>query len=262
MSNPDNSDGVVRQLVRGREALAEFRYIFGLRARSLKDVERLKQWAVDGDEDLAAAAGCGRYFDVKICRVARPSVCLTLGLIAFVIALYVSTFASVGLATRSEVLVSVKDTSQWFWLSTEQAVHTDPLRWYRNVLNEVVPERYIREDCAAYQAARGTSTKEELGLICAGLLHPQLDTFVEKSLKEQREYLAGLSALLGWLLFLTISSLWSIQSANNLLRRLPSYDHPRPTPPLSIRFCAYWAKFGQSISSISRVLRARFSSRF
>lgn len=62
MSNVELSE-----LVQQRDDLVRFRFVFGIRARTVMQAERSGQWAKEHNEDLADIATCSTLFDLEKC---------------------------------------------------------------------------------------------------------------------------------------------------------------------------------------------------
>ena len=64
-------DPDVNRLIQQRDDLVKFRFVFGIRARTLLQAQRIREWSTKHNEDLADIRACARYFDIEECELAK-----------------------------------------------------------------------------------------------------------------------------------------------------------------------------------------------
>jgi hypothetical protein len=220
ISSPDPSEGLVRDLVRERENLVKFRYIFGIRAQTLNDVERLKQWSHANDADLSAIAACGSHFDVRTCKVTSPSVARGFGLFVLVAAFYLGAVASGDVAIKHEALVSLEGSSRWFWLTSSKAVEVESPLWRWLTSNEAAPKQYTLVDCQEFETAQGLNTTGDEGRLCAGFRKgAELNDFIQDGVKKQRYFFGSFGLAFLSLAIATLRGLNRVGAARHFSKR-------------------------------------------
>jgi len=74
MRRSRSTDREISKWIESRERLMDFRYFFGVQARTLAQARRIGRWALEMDEDLDAVARCGDHFDREHCRLDRERI--------------------------------------------------------------------------------------------------------------------------------------------------------------------------------------------
>ena len=67
------TDREISRLIETRDRLTRFRFIFGLRARTLAQAKRVAKWSEVYDEELADIKTCGRFFNRETCSLVVKS---------------------------------------------------------------------------------------------------------------------------------------------------------------------------------------------
>lgn len=188
------ADREVDELLQAREGLIKFRFFFGLPVRTLDQAKQVGAWAKANGEELGDVRACGNLFDLETCDLKRDAIpSMGMQVLKLVsMCLLVAIMASTALmAVRSAALLQFKASGTWFWLDGSSAQTVAPWR----------SGRIDRQACSATAALAssqdGFSDSERTSL-CGFFADPELDAFVQATVKRQRAMLAFILAYLMW----------------------------------------------------------------
>ena len=194
------SDRDIGRLVESRDRLIRFRFIFGVRARTLAQAKRVGKWSEQNDEELSDIKACGELFDLEACELKEQDIPSSYALIAK--AVCIAAMVLVVLATLlgtwpNKALLQFTDSRVWFWLSPTGATtfNGKPLLSSQACGN--------RPD----QVPIHRLTTLEVQALCEAFRKPGNEAFVRETVSQQRLAFGWIGGTFSWLAFLTWASL-------------------------------------------------------
>lgn len=223
-------DPQVRRVIAAQSSLMSFRFMTGIAANTLQDAQRVADLAKDHNIPLALIAEAGRYFDpsqLKVDAKRSPKPALQKVKIACfgVLLLIAMSFGVV--IPQSHVLVSLKDTGTWVWLSDTSA----------NAFGPALDERTRRFDISSCPSGSSATelNEEDQTILCGIWGDPEAPPVLAEMLREQRLTfsLALLPMILG--IWMVVLSFRRGEAARRLLEMLmrPKTDECTASAPPS-----------------------------
>lgn len=120
----DVEDNMIRKSLRDQAALVSFRVAHGVRVHTLEDAKSLITFSDNNNVSLRLIARAGRAFDQKKLSVVPkrvPSRILLLVPMVVLLLCFIAAAVLVVASASSSILVSVKATGTWVWLSENDA---------------------------------------------------------------------------------------------------------------------------------------------
>lgn len=194
------SDPEVRAFINEQTSLMSFRFVTGIRVRTLEHARQLIQWTHRHDVEMRTVSLCGEYFDLDLRQVRvhkLPSPQMQAGkLLLFAIVVF-AAFVGMAGAYTDRAILKFKESNRWFIMTTDQARVAWPLG--ANTIQ--------KGDCSANisaNAVRSAFTEKEVGLLCEVFSQDDSSKFVKEATKDQRQsfvFLAIAMVWAAWLLF-------------------------------------------------------------
>ncbi|MEH6461716.1 DUF6216 family protein [Chitinimonas sp. JJ19] len=218
----EHKDSPVSDFFHEQSVLMQFRFITGVRARTLKQAQALIAWARMHNEDVGAIATCGRYFDIEKVGLKEEEelpknwhlVC-RLGL---VLALLATTLAFTGLAGWNEALLLVKKSGTPFSLSSDYA---RPIGFGMGI---------SRSQCIDGKALpKNAFATEDAEVICELLRAANLNRYLEQTMLWQRIGFGFITLI--WIAYLWTAFVWLRQggAARDMLNRIRPKENVAPS---------------------------------
>ncbi|WP_144409367.1 DUF6216 family protein [Pseudoxanthomonas suwonensis] len=176
--NREISHPQIRAYIEEQDSLMAFRLSSGMRVKSATHADRAIAFVTARDLSPDLIRRVGDYFDADELRMAsRPSNLLKIWLF-FATAVLLLIFAIAGFASfEQRVLVSLKETGTWLWLSSSEAQAVRPaLLGDRPILS------FVECPKADFQ---GWSARD-VAILCSIRTNPALGPYIEKTRKRQR----------------------------------------------------------------------------
>lgn len=206
------TDREISRLIETRDRLTRFRFIFGLRARTLAQAKRVAKWSEVHDEELADIKACGRLFNLETCSVVKdeiPNDWVLFANVVFLALLAASALAMFGLMWPDKALLKFHESKTWIWMAPTSASHFNgmPLLAAESCNGPIVP------------AALGKVGPDEAKALCDAFAKPSNKTFVQDTIEEQRRAFGGLALILSVFATMAWMSLRAGVSARTMLSR-------------------------------------------
>lgn len=195
-----------------QEALFQFRFITGVRARTKHKAKQLIEWTRANNESMSHVAACGAYFDIEKVRLTenppknghlagRFVLCVILAAICLILI--------VGIV-QGRAITQVKKTGTLFLAAEADAI---PL-WGQG--------RIAREECEANVLTNSGFSPEDGKVVCSLFKSGGMGAFLRETVLAQR--LLGLVLLAEFSWFLWAIYVWMRQGMNakNMFARLRS----------------------------------------
>jgi hypothetical protein len=234
-------DEGIRQFMADQSSLMHFRFMNGIRVKSLRECNKLIEWARHQDVDMADVAACGQHFDRQRCEIKQPLPSVRARIVWFPVFVgsAISAMVMVGAVSTDRALASFKSTERHFWLRTQDARPLWPLD--APILRASECSKSTEHDLD------GAFTAEERQILCSSFTDAKdVANFVSRAVASQRWLFACLALLLLWLTLWSGGALKCIGSAERLMRQLesrikscpgdaPEQEHTAASPRASLQ---------------------------
>lgn len=180
-SEHEFKDPSIQSAIHDLTSLVAFRYITGIRVRSLAFATNLIEWTKQNQEDFATIATAGAYFDCEKLELRdqlptkSSRTAMAFGLIIVSLAFY--AIALIGLDSRAYFYF--KDSGKWFTATTTQ-IQSVPIPFLEDVIH-VNAER-----CEAKNVPVGHYSEKEVGYLCEFVSSPTMASKVTDAISIQR----------------------------------------------------------------------------
>ncbi|WP_206860579.1 DUF6216 family protein [Lysobacter changpingensis] len=174
-------DPVVRRVIAEQSSLMSFRFMTGVAADTLHDAQRISDLAKDGNIPLALIDAAGRYFNpaeltVDAKRLPKPAFQMV-KMVCFGVLLLIAMSFCVIIPQR-HVLVSLKETGTWLWLSDTSA----------NAFGPALDDRTRRFDVGSCPSGSSTTrvSERDQTILCGIWRDAKAAPVLTEMLREQR----------------------------------------------------------------------------
>lgn len=197
-------DPIIKKSIADQTALVSFRMTHGVKARTIRDAQNLSQFSDRTNIPLDLIGRSGWAFNLKTLslipsRVPHGAWLALPGILLFVLILSTAGFSAV--AASSKLLVSLKATDTWLWLSQEDARAVRPFG-DRAVINKASCDK--EQDAAEPPVG---FHKYDRKILCELWSDPALEKHFSKELPEQRITFLVAAAIFAWYAFMSFSLL-------------------------------------------------------
>ncbi|MFI5443736.1 DUF6216 family protein [Polaromonas sp. UC242_47] len=208
------SDPEVKAFIDEQTSLMSFRFVTGVRVKSLKDAQALIQWTRRNDIDMGAISLCGEYFDPDQRQVLvkkLPSKPMQGAKLLLAGSAVVAAYMSMLGIYNDYAVLKFKDSGRSFLASTEQA---------RALSFGVVAIQ--KSSCSNDKQAIPPKTEfseQETQVICKFLNEEASQIFIKKTVSEQRQSFGLLLIAMAWVAWSSLRAWLSGKLALRLARR-------------------------------------------
>jgi hypothetical protein len=214
-SDNEVTNPTIQSAIHDLTSLMAFRYITGIRVRSLAFAMGLIEWAKQNQEDLATIATAGAYFDCEKLQLKDrlPTKRARIGIavaVAFVTLVFY-VIALIGLDSRAYFYF--KDSGKWFTATTTE-IQSIGVPLLRETIHINV------ERCRTKTVATGHYSEEEVGGMCELLSSSNLIERVTETVSMQRVSALSFMTILACLFFYLFSLLKQAICIRDLEARL------------------------------------------
>lgn len=217
-------DSIIGQFLEDQTALMEFRFITGVRARTVEQTHAVIDWTRKNNEDIGDVAACGSYFDMEHIALKDkeklPSKWHFLGNFALILMLLVGVICLVTGVVSDSVGLQMKKSGVFFMLTAEGA---EPL-WSKSSLSKA-------QCLKANLPPDNPFSADDARIICEIFKDKSFTPYLKKSLKEQRIAIGMSIFILSWCCWMAICWLKRGSNARDMLLRL---DKKKVRTPLSL----------------------------
>lgn len=208
------SDPEVKAFIDEQTSLMSFRFVTGVRVKSLEHAQALIQWTRRNDIDMGSISLCGEYFDPdrrQMLVKKLPSKPMQGAKLVFAGAAVIAAYMSMLGICNDYAVLKFKDSGRWFLASTEQA---------RALSFSVVSIQ--KSSCS--NDTKSTTPKTEFSeketqMICKLLSEEASQIFIKKTVSDQRQFFALLLIVMAWVAWSSLRAWLSGQIALRLARR-------------------------------------------
>jgi hypothetical protein len=219
ISKDEIEDPIIKKNLADQAALVSFRITHGVHSRTLTDARKLAGFAEDKNVPIDLIGKAGWVFDLRKLvinpkRVPHKAWLFAAGaaLVTLILAIAILCAA----ATKGDLLVTVKETGTWLWLSEDSARTVRPFFGKR----ETFDESSCSPDQSKIGAPDGFDQKDPK-ILCGIWEDSALESHLAKELKKQRRVLLMAVAVLVWYALMVFGMLrqWGAQiELSSLLR--------------------------------------------
>ncbi|TAA10886.1 hypothetical protein EA658_14405 [Pseudoxanthomonas winnipegensis] len=196
ISREEVEDSVIKKSLTDQSALISFRMTHGVRAQTLKDAKKLVDFAEYKNIPLDLIGRAGWAFDLKK-LVIKPrrvphKALLALPAIGLFLLVWSSLFFAAA-ATKSDLLVTIKNTDTYVWLSKEEARAALPFQGEPGTISpsECTPNGKDLVTPAGFDS-------RDRAILCDIWKDPALDPHLAKEVPKQRKIFLAAFAMLAW----------------------------------------------------------------
>lgn len=210
----------IRRYIEDQDSLMAFRVSSGMQVNSIESACRAMEFVAQHDLPADLLRAAGDYFDPHQLQMAKnPSGGIaarhffTAGLLGLTVML------ALAMSSEQRILVSLKKTSTWIWLSVEDATLAAPKLFGSR-------ETITFSECPAPSVSNWSA--QDIEIICAIRSDPALRTYIERTRRTQKSVFLVVAALLA----LLCASQWMAYrkdiSALELVKQLEAKDLAQP----------------------------------
>lgn len=209
------SEPIVNEFLNRQSAVLQFRFMTGLPARTIQQVESLCGWAKENNEDVGDVVACGRYFDLEKPGLkpvnelpGRWKLFSFAGTVMVLAAILLGALAGI-LSDRA--LLRFKSSDTWFTMDRVSAIPLLQGAGFRLI------------ECASIDTIMKTNPgfrRNDVELICATASAGQVGPYVDTTVDSQR-FISAFVSLYSLCFLLTIATrLRHVVKAKEMGRRL------------------------------------------
>jgi Family of unknown function (DUF6216) len=216
-TEPSKYQSTIHEAVDREDWLSDFRVRTGLRVDSLPMAENLSAWVLShSSESFRSIRATGRIFDLEKCQLnlkrMHGVVAESILLLLWFLAVAGLAFSLIGMVSGKSWL-SFKSTGTHFLLTKEAAKRFPVRQW--QPLNPA--------DCKAQTNDLVSNTgfsSEELSDLCRLFQDAKFDSWVDRSIDNQKSASTGLALSMSWFAFFCYTGFVSNRAARQMRRRL------------------------------------------
>lgn len=227
-SDNEVSDPTIQSAIHDLTSLMAFRYITGIRVRSLAFATQLIEWTKINKEDFATIATAGAYFDCEKLQLKdrlptkSDRIHMVIAVALVTLAFYV--IAVIGLDSRAYFYF--KDSGKWFTATTTE-IESVGMPFLRETIHIDV------ERCRAKVVPTGHYSEKEVGEMCELLSSSSLITRVTDTIAMQRVSSLCFMAILAGVFFYLFSLLKQAICVGSLATRLAQRAQSATKPEIA-----------------------------
>lgn len=211
ISRDEVEDHIIRKNLADQAALVSFRMTYGVRSRTLTDARKLVSFAEDRNVPIDLIGKAGWVFDLRKLainpkRVPHTAWLYVAGIVLVILMLAIAVFFAA--STKEQLLVTVKETGTWLWLSKEEANTVRPFFGERGALDQ--------SGCSLNQSGirppEGFAQKDPK-ILCGIWQDSLLESHLVKEVPKQRRVFLVAAAVLAWYALMVFGTLrqWAAQ---------------------------------------------------
>jgi len=211
--------------------LMRFRFLTGLKARTLADAKRVIFWCRKHNVEMGAIKACGGYFDHSVPGIdmkALPGRWLASAMVVITGLLIVgSALLMVGFSSN-RALMTMRSSGAWFWLSDESA---EPLKVGKLIGIRAEQCEGAHQDLAVQSGFR----IEEIDALCHFFKMDGRQKMVRDSVRELRIIIGCVGVPVIFWTWAAFGDVWRIGKTRNLIARLKARAHAANTKGPSVQ---------------------------
>ncbi|HEY0204865.1 MAG TPA: DUF6216 family protein [Acetobacteraceae bacterium] len=199
-------DPIIKKSLADQTALVSFRMTHGVKARTLLDAQKLSEFSNKNNIPLDLIGRTGWAFNLKTLtlnpnRVPHAAWLAVPGILLLVLILATAVFSAV--AASSNLLVSLKMTDTWLWLSQEDARLVRPFFFGDRA---TIDKASCNSGQATTEAPAGFH-KGDRKILCGIWADPRLKIHFSKEVPKQRSTFFVAAAIFAWYAYMSFSLL-------------------------------------------------------
>lgn len=213
--NQEISDPEVRAFISEQNSLMSFRFITGVPVSTLENARHLIQWTKHHSVEMFELSRAAEYFDPDLRQIRADKLPSKLTQRMKLLLVAVSTlgifFSGIGVY-NDQAILKFKESGRWFFAATDQA----QILWPRG-LNALQ-----KDNCSTdvkTNAVRTTFQEKEVQVLCKLFNEDGTQSFIKKTVREQRQAFGFLIFAMVWLLWSSLGAWMSGYVATRLARR-------------------------------------------
>jgi hypothetical protein len=207
----------IKNFLDTQSAVLQFRFMTGLHARTLAHADKIIRWSRNNDEDVAAIAQCGTYFELEKPALKPenklPSTWIVVLTFAALVLLSMTTLGSAMAIFFDRAVLTMKDTGTVF---TMDSVTAKPVTFHKS------PSISLKDCPALINTSHQDFTSSDIKHVCEWAQDPATNAEIAHAIKEQRWVLIYFISLLLYVsvpIYLTLTSMVSAKGMNERLKK-------------------------------------------
>lgn len=212
VSKDEVEDQLIRRSLGDQAALTSFRMVHGVRAETLEDARRTVLFAESRNLPLHLIGHSRESFDLKEMRLKSKipgRLVIALASVALGCVLTLALLAAAGAGTSS-LLVSLKATGNWIWISNDSAANFSFSR------SEKIDRRACEVDGASSTRSVDRLSSEDVPIICEIWNDPGFEEHLAAEVPKQQRALLVLAGFLLWVALQNFLILRQLKSTRRL----------------------------------------------
>lgn len=211
----DCSNTHVADILSTQSAIMQFRFVTGIRARTVTQIQSLNDWAKRHGEDIGVIPGCGEHFDIDIPDLKPDSelprkvtIYANLLLVIFLIACLLFLVAA---ANYDKAVVKMNGSEVWFALDETSA---SPFQGSK--------KGFFISQCPTVAKNLGSNsgfTKAEVENICASFVDKSAQASIKSTIDSQKEIAVPFAISVGIFIYVSFRPLRYAVGARIVARR-------------------------------------------
>ncbi|AXI83628.1 hypothetical protein FUT69_07905 [Xylella taiwanensis] len=186
ISKNDIEDQTIRKHVSDQAALITFRVAFGVKAHTLSDAKKVANFAENRNISLNLIGKADKAFNLRTCSIDKKEVpkrisCHLLTTFSLIPIVFIVFFAALAttLAISNHLIVIIKETGTWVYLSHNEAKTANPFR---------EQETINIENCSAKKiVAEKKFNKRDHKILCEIWKNPSMKDIISENIDEQNK---------------------------------------------------------------------------
>ena len=212
-------DPDIKRFIDERNALMTFRFLSGLKVRTVESARAFARWLHEHNEDVRAVRSAGPYFDPETLQVKTDALPHRWTKRFFFLGSFMLFLAGIyfgSMVRHDHALLRIISTDTWFGVTSDGFALTN---WVGDAQNPMVTIK----DCQAGKDKADTLAKvglENAKVLCELITHPEGAAYLAKSVKDQKGAMFSLAWILAIMCYCLFRKLPQAEAASALNMRL------------------------------------------